>query len=202
MLFIYSLFYLAVTAITAWYGRRYYNRVLAGAFLAGSVIGYFALNLNTLLGGFQDYFWGAVLVITILLFLLSRVFTYLIALLVIWLLLAFKVFVPIGLIGSVPAWICLGLSIGIIFVIRKQIIPIGVSILTANNLVYAILCLGMLIDPVTFGFNLLFDGGVLGNIILWGSLIASFVFQYVFYPKLIANSSSSTSNTEVTSNEE
>lgn len=150
--FTYASIVLSVIAayVTARYGKKHYNKVLAGSFLVSSLVSLITIDLILSAGVLSNYIvWIIILGIAVALFLFSRILTYVFAAL------AFMgiVFGVLGgLVGMEPdqtvGIIVVVAGIVITILLRKHLISVVVGLLSGCYAVFILIDIVFLASPV------------------------------------------------------
>ena len=150
--FSYAAIVLSVIAayVTARYGQKHYNKVLAGSFLVGGLVTLISIDLIYSMGVLTNYIsWIIILVITVALYLFSRTATYIVAALAF---MGIVVGVLVVLVGMEPdktvGIIALVAGIVITILLRKHLISVVVGLLSGCYAVFILIDIVFLASPV------------------------------------------------------
>jgi len=149
---IYIYFSIVLCAIAAYvigrHGRQHYNKALAGSFLVVAVVTVLTIDSMHGLGLITNYItWIAILVITVVLYIFSRIGTYFIA----WFGFSVIIAVVLVLVGVEISYEVLGIiglaGIVITILFRRHLITITVGLLSAYFMVLILTEVIFLVDP-------------------------------------------------------
>jgi MFS family permease len=134
--------------VTARYGRKHYNKALAGSFFVVAVVTVLTIESLHGLGLINNYItWIAILAITVVLFIFSRIGTYVVA----WFGFTVIVGAVLVLVGMEMGLEALGFmslaGIVITILFRKHLITITVGLLSAYFIVLILTEVIFLVDP-------------------------------------------------------